>query len=71
MGIHWIRQRADATLAGIVVGTLFAVGLTLAGVPRLGGVHVGVIGLGLNAAIVVLVSWARSRDSAWPLRSMA
>jgi Na+/proline symporter len=59
MGIHWGRQRADATLAGILIGTLFAVGLTLAGVPRLGGIHAGVLGLCLNAATVVVLTLAR------------
>ena len=38
---------------GLVTGTLFGVGLTLAGVPRLGGIHVGVVGLGLNVAIAI------------------
>jgi Na+/proline symporter len=56
MGIHWVRQSAFATLAGLLVGTAFAVGLTLMGTPQWGGVHVGVIGLGLNIAVVVALS---------------
>ena len=63
LGIHWGRQSAAATLAGLVTGTAFAVGLTLSGVAQWGGVHVGVIGLGLNGAIVVVGSLARSRVS--------
>jgi Na+/proline symporter len=60
MGIHWVRQSAVATLAGLLVGTAFAVGLTLMGTPQWGGVHVGVIGLGLNIAVVVALSvWER------------
>ena len=53
LGIHWTRQTASATLAGLLVGTGFAVGLTLMGIPQWGGVHVGVVGLGLNFAVVV------------------
>ena len=60
MAIHWRRQGAEATLAGIVVGTVFAVGLTLGGVAQIGGVHVGVIGLGMNAGVVVALSAVRS-----------
>ncbi len=56
LALHWGRLRSGPTLAGLVVGTLFAVGLTLGGVPRLLGVHVGVVGLGLNAAIAAIGS---------------
>lgn len=58
LAIHWRRQSASATLAGLVVGTGFAVGATLIGVPRIGGVHVGVIGLALNLAVVAVGSLA-------------
>lgn len=51
VGLHWRRLSAGATLAGLLVGTAFAVGLTLMGVPRLLGVHVGVAGLGLNLLV--------------------
>jgi Na+/proline symporter len=54
LALHWKRLAAGPTLAGLVVGTVFGVGLTLAGVPRLGGVHVGVVGLGLNVAVAVV-----------------
>jgi SSS family solute:Na+ symporter/sodium/pantothenate symporter len=64
MAIHWREQSASATLAGLLAGTGFAVGLTLAGVPQLGGVHVGVIGLGINGAIVAGGSLARARGRA-------
>ena len=56
MALHWTRQSAAATLAGLVVGTLFSVGFTLLDVPRVSGVHVGVLGLVLNGLVVVLVS---------------
>ena len=59
LAIHWRRLRAGPTVAGLLVGTVFAVGLTLTGVSRLGGVHVGVVGLCLNGAVAVLGSlWA-------------
>ena len=53
LAIHWARQSAAATLAGLLVGTLFGVVLTLAGIPTLGGIHVGVLGLVLNTAVVI------------------
>jgi Na+/proline symporter len=53
VALHWSRLRAGPTLAGLVVGTCFAVGLTLIDVPRILGVHVGVVGLALNAAVAV------------------
>ncbi len=60
VAIHWRRLEASSTLAGLVVGTVFAAGLTLADVPRLGGVHVGIVGLGLNLVVAVGGSFARS-----------
>ena len=42
----------------MIAGTLFAVGLTLAGIPKWAGLHVGVLGLGLNLTIVVIGSLA-------------
>jgi Na+/proline symporter len=59
VALHWSRLRAGPTLAGLVVGTCFAVGLTLIDVPRILGVHVGVIGLALNAAVAVVGSLIR------------
>ena len=60
LAIHWRRLSAGATLAGIFVGTAFSVGLTLADVPRILGVHVGVVGLGLNLAVAIAGSLGRS-----------
>jgi SSS family solute:Na+ symporter/sodium/pantothenate symporter len=51
LAIQWRGLRAAPTLAGLVVGTVFGVGFTLAGVPRIGGLHAGVVGLVLNLAI--------------------
>ncbi len=58
LALHWRRLRADVTLLGLLVGTAFAVGATLSGTSRLGGVHVGVIGLGMNGMVCVLGSLA-------------
>ena len=64
LGIHWTRQSAMATLLGLLVGTAFAVGLTLTGTPKWGGLHVGVIGLGLNFVVVAAVSLVGGRARA-------
>ena len=56
LALHWRGLRTGPTLLGVLVGTAFAVGLTLGGVPRILGVHVGVVGLGLNAAVAALGS---------------
>lgn len=58
LAIHWRRQSASATLAGLAVGTAFSVVLTLGGVSQIGGVHAGVIGLGLNVVVVAVGSVA-------------
>lgn len=56
IALHWSRLRAGPVFAGIVVGTLFSAGLSLSGVARLGGVHVGVVGCALNTLVAVLGS---------------
>lgn len=62
VALHWRGLAAGPVLAGLVVGTLFSVGLTFAGVTRVGGVHIGMVGLGLNAAIAVAGSLLRGPD---------
>ena len=57
MALHWKRLAAGPTLAGLAVGTVFAVALTLFGVPLIAGVHVGVVGLVLNVGVAVAGSW--------------
>lgn len=56
IAIHWRRLSARAVLAGVAVGTLVAAGAALLGTRRIGGVHVGVIGLAVNTACVLLVT---------------
>jgi Na+/proline symporter len=63
LAIHWRDQRADATLAGLVVGTVLSVGLTFTDHARILGVHAGIIGLGVNTLIVVIGSKILKNDS--------
>ena len=63
LALHWPRQRAGATFAGLVAGTILAVGLTFSGHARLWGIHAGVIGLGVNAAVVIAGSILMSGPS--------
>ncbi|MFT5441237.1 MAG: Na+/proline symporter [Myxococcota bacterium] len=56
IAIHWRKQRADATLVGLLVGTALSVGLASSGFSRIYGVHAGMIGLAANVAIVVVGS---------------
>lgn len=53
IALHWSRLRAGPVFAGILVGTLFSAGLSLAGVTRIEGVHVGVVGCAINALVAV------------------
>jgi hypothetical protein len=48
------------------VGTALAAGAALLGTKRLAGVHVGVIGLAVNAAVAVVGSALAARQSALP-----
>jgi len=61
LALHWRGLRALPCLVGVVVGTLIAGGAALAGIKRIEGVHVGVIGLAVNLAVVFAVGWAQGR----------
>ncbi|MBW2315832.1 MAG: sodium:solute symporter family protein [Deltaproteobacteria bacterium] len=56
IALHWKRLRAGPTFVGIVLGACLAGGAALLGTKRIEGVHVGVIGLALNALVAVLGS---------------
>jgi Na+/proline symporter len=56
LAIHWPSMRARPAFWGLLVGTVVAVGLILLGVKRIGGVHVGIIGLGFNVIVSVVGS---------------
>jgi SSS family solute:Na+ symporter/sodium/pantothenate symporter len=57
LALHWRRLAAGPLLAGAALGTAVAVAGVLAGVSRVGGVHTGVLGLLLNAAVAAAGSW--------------
>ncbi len=63
IALHWRGLRAAPVLSGLLVGSLLVVAGVPLGVKRLGGVHVGVIGLGINTAIALIGSWAAEARS--------
>lgn len=68
IAIHWTRLRTGPVLAGLVFGTLFSVALTFAGITRVEGLHVGLLGCGLNCVVAVVGSLRPLRASAVPSR---
>jgi Na+/proline symporter len=63
IAIHWPRLRARPAFVGLVAGSALAVAGVFLETKRIGGVHIGVIGLGLNLAIAGLGSlWAGRRS---------
>jgi Na+/proline symporter len=56
LALHWPRLRADAAFAGLVVGCCAGVVGVYLDAKRIGGVHIGVIGLAVNLAIAWLGS---------------
>jgi Na+/proline symporter len=63
IAIHWRRFRARPAFVGLVVGSALVVAGVFLEMKRIGGVHIGVIGLGLNLAIAGLGSlWAGRRS---------
>jgi Na+/proline symporter len=64
IALHWRGFRAQAALAGLVSGTAIALlGLYSEDFKRIGGVHIGVIGLAVNSAIACLGSLRSPRRS--------
>lgn len=52
LAIHWRKLSARAVLAGVLAGSAVAIVPSLLGVSRIGGVHIGVIGLAANLAVL-------------------
>ncbi|MDP3939033.1 MAG: hypothetical protein Q8R92_12990, partial [Deltaproteobacteria bacterium] len=52
LGVHSRRLEARTVFLGILAGCAVALWGMWTGTPRLGGVHVGVIGLGVNLAVI-------------------
>ncbi|MDH3213082.1 MAG: sodium:solute symporter family protein [Myxococcales bacterium] len=62
IGLHWRGLRAGPALVGLLAGAALAIAGVFLDVMRVGGVHVGVIGLGVNVAIAGIGSlWAAPR----------
>jgi len=57
IAIHWRGFRATPAWVGLAVGSAIAIAGVFAGVKRIDGLHVGIIGLGCNAAIACVGSW--------------
>jgi len=56
VALHWRGLRARPALAGIAVGTAIAVAGLVFDAKRIGGVHIGVIGLCANLAVACVAS---------------
>ncbi|MGB0621975.1 MAG: sodium:solute symporter family protein [Myxococcota bacterium] len=56
IALHWSRLKTGPVLAGILAGTLFSVALTFNDVTRVGGVHIGLVGCGVNTLVAVALS---------------
>jgi len=67
LALHWRGLRARPTLLGLVAGTAIAVAGVALGAKRVGGVHVGVIGLSVNAALACGLSLWGARRGSGPL----
>jgi len=69
LAIHVPWLRAGPVLAGLVLGAVLAVaGAVGLGWSRVGGVHLGVLALGVNAAVAVLGSWRGRGPAQVPAR---
>ncbi len=64
LALHWRGLRAGPALVGVIAGTAVAVAGVFLGAKRIEGIHVGVIGLALNAALAVAGSWLARGDRA-------
>jgi Na+/proline symporter len=70
VALHSRRLRTGPVLAGLVIGTLFSVGLTLAGITRIQGLHVGLVGCALNLFVAVVLSWRSSGRVSTPFATL-
>ena len=64
LALHWRGLRAGPTCAGVLAGSAVAIAGVVLGTKRIEGVHVGVIGLSLNALVAVSGSWWAARAAA-------
>jgi Na+/proline symporter len=62
LALHWRGLRARPALLGLLVGTAIVIAGVALGTKRLGGVHIGIIGLGVNATLAFALSrWEARR----------
>jgi Na+/proline symporter len=57
LALHWRGLRAGPALAGVLVGASIAIAGVALETKRIGGVHLGVIGLFVNVSIAAGASW--------------
>lgn len=57
IGILWKRLTTKAALAGMISGSVLAIGLTLAGYGKVWGFHAGLLGLCLNVSLCFIISY--------------
>jgi Na+/proline symporter len=69
IAIHWRRFRAKPAFVGLALGTAVAVAGVFAGMMRIGGLHIGVIGLAANAAVACIGSLLPARPALNALQS--
>ena len=65
LGVRWTGLRAGPTLVGLLLGTTIAVAGALGGVPRIAGVHLGVIGVAVNVLVAMVGSMRRAERPAY------
>ncbi len=61
-GLYLPRVKKKPVIAGMIVGGVLAVVLTLAGYSKVYGIHAGIIGFLVNCAIVFVGSYAMGED---------
>lgn len=61
-GLYLPRVKKKPVIAGMIVGGVLAVVLTLAGYSKVYGIHAGIIGFLVNCAIVLVGSYAMGED---------
>jgi Na+/proline symporter len=63
VAIHWRRLRARPAFIGLALGTAIAVAGVFAGMKRVEGLHIGLIGLAVNAAVACIGSLRPARPA--------
>jgi len=69
LALHWRGLRAGPVFVGLCLGAALSGGAALAGVKRVEGVHVGLLGLAANLAVAVAASvwsaWRPGQAASW------